>query len=106
MFGGNMASLADPIAAMACARRFPDYSVWTRAMKIDFVSPGDTDLELRFEFDETLYQEIVKQLEESGRSTPTFQYAFYRKDGKVCANVTNTVAIRPDDYLKKVTSAY
>ena len=102
MFGGYIASLADPIAALACARRFPGCAVWTRAMHIDFVKPGSTDLELRFEFDDALNQEIVKQLEESGRSTPTFHYAFYRTDGIVCANVTNTVAIRPDDYLKKL----
>ena len=102
MFGGYIASLADPIAALACARRFPVYAVWTRAMHIDFVQPGNTDLELRFEFDEALNQEIVKQLEESGRSTPTFHYSFYRTDGVVCANVTNTVAIRPYDYLKKL----
>ncbi|MEJ2107602.1 MAG: hypothetical protein P8X48_09795 [Acidiferrobacteraceae bacterium] len=30
MFGGYQASLADPIAALACARVFPGYSVWTR----------------------------------------------------------------------------
>ena len=32
MFGGYQAALADPIAALACARVFPGYSVWTRAM--------------------------------------------------------------------------
>ena len=108
MFGGYMASLADPIAALACVKRFPDCSVWTRAMNIDFVSPGNSDLELRFEFDETIYQNILKEMEEVGRSTPTFEYGFYRADGQMCAKVINTVAIRPDDYLKQhnITSAY
>lgn len=98
MFGGYMASLADPIAALACARRFPGNSVWTRAMHIDFVKPGNSNLELRFEFDESLYQKILHELEESGRSTPTFKYGFYRADGVMCAKVTNTVAIRPEEY--------
>ena len=98
MFGGYQASLADPIAALACVKRFPDYSVWTRAMKIDFIRAGNTDLELRFEFDEMLYQKIAQELRDSGRSTPTFEYALYRADGEVCANVTNTVAIRPANY--------
>ena len=106
MFGGNMASLADPVAAMACAKRFPNYAVWTRAMHIDFVKPGNSDLELRFEFDEAHYREIAKELEENGRSDPTFEYGFYRADGKVCAKVTNTVAIRPEGYLKQHASAY
>ena len=106
MFGGYMASLADPIAAMACAKRFPNHAVWTRAMHVDFVRPGNSDLELRFEFDEALYQQIANELEGNGRSTPKFEYAFYRADGKVCAKVTNTVAIRAEDYLKQHTSAY
>lgn len=102
MFGGYIASLADPIAALACAKRFPGCAVWTRAMNIDFVKPGNSDLELRFDFDEALYQEISKELEEGGRSTPTFKYAFYRADGVVCAKVSNTVAIRPDNYLQQL----
>lgn len=102
MFGGYIASLADPIAALACAKRFPNYSVWTRAMHIDFIKPGSSDLELRFQFDDAAYKNIAKELKETGRSNPTFEYAFYRADGKVCANVTNTVAIRPDNYLQQL----
>ena len=44
MFGGFQASLADPIPALACARVFPGYAVWTRAMNIDFEHGGSTDL--------------------------------------------------------------
>ena len=40
MFGGYQAALADPIAALACARVFPGYSVWTRAMAISFDHGG------------------------------------------------------------------
>src|SRR5262245_25963643 len=43
MFGGYQAALADPIAALACARVFPGYSVWTRAMNISFDHRGDSD---------------------------------------------------------------
>ncbi|HEY5601776.1 MAG TPA: PaaI family thioesterase [Gammaproteobacteria bacterium] len=98
MFGGYQASLADPIAALACVKRFPGYSVWTRAMSIDFVREGNSDLELRFEVDEALFQKIKQELEQTGRSTPSFEYALYRSDGEICTKVTNTVAIRPADY--------
>lgn len=106
MFGGYVASLADPVAAMACARRFPDYDVWTRKLQVDFVSPGTSDLELRFEFNNAQYEQIFDELNQSGRSTPTFYYAFYRADGEVCAKITCTVAIRPEDYLKQIKGAY
>ena len=98
MFGGYQASLADPIAALACARRFPGYSVWTRAMHIDFIREGSTDLELRFEFDRQIHQQIARELAAKGRSNPVFEYGFYLRDGTLCTSVSNTVAIRPRGY--------
>jgi len=98
MFGGYQASLADPIAALACVKRFSDYSVWTRAMTIDFIREGNSDLELQFEFDESLYQTIKDELQQKGRSTPTFEYALFRDDGEICSKIKNTVAIRPKNY--------
>lgn len=99
MFGGYQASLADPIAALACARRFPGHEIWTRAMTIDFVAEGTSDLELRFEFDPAIEQKIRADLAERGRSTPQFEYGFYRRDGTLCSRVTNIVAIRPKGYV-------
>lgn len=98
MFGGHQASLADPIAALACVKKFPGYSVWTRSMHIDFRREGSTDLELRFTFNPEQETQIRKELEESGRSTPVFEYGLYLKDGTQCTHVLNTVAIRPKGY--------
>jgi acyl-coenzyme A thioesterase PaaI-like protein len=98
MFGGYQAAVADPIAALACAKRFPGHDVWTRAMGIDFVAVGNTDLELRFEFDLAIDAQIREDLADRGRSTPSFEYAFYRLDGVCCSRITNTVAIRPEGY--------
>jgi acyl-coenzyme A thioesterase PaaI-like protein len=100
MFGGYQASLADPIAALACARRFPQYSVWTRALKLDFRHEGRTDLELRFTFDIVLAERIDSELQTKGRSTPTFHFGFYATDGTLCTHVENTVAIRQKGYKK------
>jgi acyl-coenzyme A thioesterase PaaI-like protein len=98
MFGGYQASLADPIAALACAHRYPGHEVWTRAMNIDFVAEGNSDLELRFEFDPALDLQIREELASRGRSTPQFEYGYYRQDGVLCSRVKNTVAIRPKGY--------
>jgi acyl-coenzyme A thioesterase PaaI-like protein len=98
MFGGAQASLADPIAAIACAHLFPDYNVWTRVLSLDFSAVGDSDLELRFDFDPALEEEIRAELAAKGRSTPTFEYAYYRADGTQCTQVRATVAIRPKGY--------
>lgn len=103
MFGGYQASLADPIAAIACARVFPGYSVWTRGLTLDFMRGGATDLELRFDFQPGQEEAIRRELEERGRATPVFEYGYYLADGTQCTRIFNTVAIRPKGY-KKATS--
>ncbi len=94
MFGGCMASLADPIPALACARLFPGYAVWTRSLAIDFLCEGRTDLELKFAFDHALRDRIAGELAEQGRSSPIFEYDYFLADGRRCARVRNRVAIR------------
>jgi acyl-coenzyme A thioesterase PaaI-like protein len=103
MFGGFQAALADPIAALACARVFPGYSTWTRAMQIDFEHGGSTDLELRFEFSAVMEQQIREALAREGRATPSFEYGYFLQDGTRCTRVINTVAIRPRGYSRATT---
>jgi len=103
MFGGYQASLADPIAAIACSRVFPGYSVWTRAMNVDFQKGGSTDLELRFTMPPDQEAAIARELAEKGRATPTFEYGYYLTDGSLCTLIKNTVAIRPKGYRKATT---
>jgi acyl-coenzyme A thioesterase PaaI-like protein len=103
MFGGWQAALADPVAALACARVFPGYSVWTRSMSISFDHGGNSDLELRFFLTAEQERDIRMDLEKNGRSTPTFEYAYVRKDNVRCTVVRNTVAIRPRGYERATT---
>jgi acyl-coenzyme A thioesterase PaaI-like protein len=103
MFGGYQAALADPIAALACARVFPGYSVWTRAMNISFDHGGNSDLEMRFSLSTEQEHNIRLELERDGRSTPTFEYGYVRKDGVRCTVIRNTVAIRPRGYKRATT---
>eukprot|EP00049_Salpingoeca_infusionum_P019534 m.362319 g.362319 ORF g.362319 m.362319 type:complete len:213 (+) comp20337_c0_seq1:88-726(+) len=103
MFGGYQASLADPIAALACAFTFPDYACWTRAMTVDFQHGATDDLELRFEFCPEQKKQIEAELATRGRATPTFTYGFYLPDGTLTTKITNTVAIRPRGYVKAVS---
>jgi len=98
MFGGAIAALADPIAALACDRVFPGHQVWTRAMHIDFRHEGRTDLELCFVFTDAQVEAIGAELAARGRATPTFEYGFHDQHGRCCAQVVNTVAIRPAGY--------
>jgi acyl-coenzyme A thioesterase PaaI-like protein len=98
MFGGAMACLADPIAALACNRVFPGHQVWTRDLTLYFRRESRTDMELRFVLEADMEQEIREQLRERGRATPAFEYAFFDTHGRACATVRCRVAIRPADY--------
>jgi acyl-coenzyme A thioesterase PaaI-like protein len=104
LFGGFQACLADPIAAMACARLFPGYSIWTRALSLDFRTEGNTDLELQFRFAPEQEQRIREELKDKGRSTPIFHYGYHRADGVLCTQIETAVAIRPKGYRKPLKS--
>lgn len=99
MFGGFQASLADPIAPLACAKVFPKYHVWTRHLSMDFVRPGATDMELQFDFPPEKEEEIREELVRRGRSTPSFEYGLYDNHNRLCTRVVCVVAIRPPGYL-------
>ena len=98
MFGGAMASLADPLPALMCARIFPGHSVWTRAMSIDFRREGRSDLTLRIAIDSQQLETIGAELKSRMRATPEFEYAYFDDGGHLCAQVINRVAIRPAGY--------
>ena len=98
MFGGAMASLADPVPALMCARIFPGQAVWTRSMSIDFSREGRSDLTLRIAIDSEQLEAIHAELKSRMRATPEFEYAYFDAEGHLCAQVVNRVAIRPAGY--------
>lgn len=102
LFGGFQACLADPIAAMACIKVFPGYSVWTRSLHLDFRAEGLTDLELRFVMIPDQEQKIRQELKQKGRSTPEFEYGFYLANGTLCTVIKARIAIRPKGYATKI----
>lgn len=98
IFGGAIAALADPIAALAIGRNIPGHSIWTRSLNIDFIAEGRTDLELRFTLSEDTVNRIRSEITKRGRATPAFEYGFYDTSGKLCAKIHCRVAIRPAGY--------
>ncbi len=99
MFGGFQASLADPIAALACLKSFPGCEVWTRNLQLNFIREGRTDLELRFNFSDKLLTEIQQQMKKRGRANPVFEYGFYDQNNYLCTQITCRIAIRPEGYV-------
>ncbi len=101
MFGGYQASLADPVPALACLRKFTGYRVATKKLELDFIRVGNSDLILHFDFEAQTEHDIRLALEEHGHATPCFTMSYVRDDGQVCTRIKNTVAIRPKGYINK-----
>jgi len=99
MFGGYQASLADPVPALACLRKFPGYRVSTKKLEIDFIRIGNSNLMLHFDFGVQTEHDIRQALEEHGCATPCFTMTYVREDGQICTRIKNTVAIRPRGYV-------
>jgi hypothetical protein len=72
-------------------------------MTISFDHGGNSDLELRFVLTREQEDAIRMELARDGRSTPTFDYGYVRKDGVRCTAVRNTVAIRAKGYQRATT---
>jgi len=99
MFGGSIAALADPIAALACVARYREYNIWTRELNLDFRHAAMGHLQLRFEFPEETHLQILDDLKTSGRSSPIFTYGLYSANDIMNVRVICKVAIRPANYL-------
>ncbi|WP_198266057.1 PaaI family thioesterase [sulfur-oxidizing endosymbiont of Gigantopelta aegis] len=101
MFGGFQASLADPIAVLACLKLFPGCEVWTRNLQVNFIREGRTDLVLRFEISDQQITEISQAMAQRGRANPVFEYGFYDMEEQLCTVITCRVAIRPSGYIPR-----
>ena len=102
VFGGCQALVADPIAPIGCLIAFPEYHVWTKGLRIDFLLPGNSDLELRFSMAWEQQAAIQQELDTHRRANPEFEFGLYRKDGRKNARVFCTVAIRKKGYRNMV----
>jgi hypothetical protein len=69
-------------------------------MSISFDHGGTSDLEMRFSLTPDQEAAIRIELGRDGRSTPTFEYGYFRNDGVRCTVIRNTVAIRPHGYQR------
>ncbi len=90
MFGGWLAAVSDPFAALLCAKRYSDVVVWTKSQQIEFKRPARTDVHFRVEISDAIHSQILRDLETQGRSNPIFEYELKDKDNRTVARVRNT----------------
>ncbi len=94
-FGGSIYAMTDPHFMFLLINRLgPDYIVWDKAAKIDFIKPGKTHLRADFSISEEQV-ELVKQKTMLGE-----KYVFdlpvtiYDIEGQIVAKVEKTLYVR------------
>ena len=102
IFGGFICALADPIPAILCGRIFPQTAAWTKSNSVTFKRPGRTTLTLEITITDADLAAIQAQLDSGGNAKHAFEFVFRDTDGKVVAEVKNTVVLKGEKKAAKV----
>ncbi len=90
LFGGWLSAVSDPLAALLCAKIFPDVVVWTKSHHIEFKRPAASDVTMQVEITDTDIEAIRKSLDTTGRAHHCFEFDIKDSKDKVVARVKNT----------------
>lgn len=101
MFGGSMASAADPIFMIQLMRILGDnYIVWDKAASIRFKRPGNQTLYCRFYLPQELLDTIKKRVETEKEFDLELATDWVDKTGKVYATVSKILYIAEKSFYK------
>jgi acyl-coenzyme A thioesterase PaaI-like protein len=94
-FGGSLFAMADPFFMLMMLHNLgPDYVVWDKAGRIEYVKPGRTAVHARFRITEADIARARRATAGGARHEPTFAAAILDRDGDVVARVEKTLYIR------------
>ncbi len=100
---GSLFSMTDPFYALMLLHNLPrGYHVWDRAARIEFKSPGRTDVFARFALTDAMIAEVLAATADGAKYEPTWPVDIVDGDGNVVATVEKTLYIRrtpPSDKL-------
>ncbi len=102
-YGGSLFSMTDPFYALMLLHNLPrGYRVWDRAARIEFKTPGRSDVYARFVLTEAMIAEVLAATANSSKFEPTWAIDIVDTAGAVVATVEKTLYIRrapPSDKL-------
>jgi acyl-coenzyme A thioesterase PaaI-like protein len=104
IFGGSIYSAADPIYMLMLIRRLgPDFIVWDKAAKIEFLKPGRGTLHARFVIDEEELAAIRAALDTQRSVDRNYVAEWTDTSGTVCARIEKIIYIRRRETRKAET---
>lgn len=94
-FGGSLYAMCDPFYMFILMRLLgPDYMVWDKAAKIDFLKPGTGEVRARFEVSPTRLQDIKDIVAKERKTNQIFDCYVLDEKGQKVAKIEKTLYIR------------
>lgn len=94
-YGGSLYSMTDPFWMLLVLRNLgSDYVVWDRAAKIEFVSPGRTEVSTEFRLTDAHLEQIRHETAGGDKCLVWFDNEVVGTDGTVVARVRKQVYVR------------
>lgn len=94
-FGGSLYSMCDPFFVLILAEQLGrGYVVWDKAARIRFVRPGKGTVEAVFELPPGEVERVKAEVEEAGKSEPTYTAEIKNEAGETVAQVEKLLHVR------------
>ena len=98
IFGGSMYAAVDPVyMVMLIELLGPEYRIWDKGARIDFVKPGRSTLYGTFEIDQQEIEQIRSELASTPKLERIYRVDLVDKNGKLHASCEKTLHIRKKD---------
>jgi len=94
-FGGSLFAMADPFFMLMMLHNLgPDYVVWDKAGKIEYVKPGRSAVHARFRITGADVARARRATAGGARHEPSFRVDIVDREGHVVARVEKTLYVR------------
>jgi acyl-coenzyme A thioesterase PaaI-like protein len=95
IYGGAIYAAVDPLHAVIVARQLgPDYLVWMKAARVEFLRPGRSDLHAVARVDPGEIEDLKAALARQSKLDRDFSLELKHAGGEVAARVTVTLHIK------------
>lgn len=94
-FGGSLYAMADPFLMLMLMRQIgPDYIVWDKSARIDFIAPGRGTVHARFRMPPAEIERLRREAAHGQAVLPEYRVDITDGDGKLVARVLKTLYVR------------
>jgi len=100
-FGGSLYAMTDPFYMMMFINNLgPDYIVWDKSARIDFLKPGRGTVTVHFTLSEELVSEVKQNADTLGKTVFELPVEIKDENNEIVAKVNKTIYVRKKSQVK------